>query len=207
MSTPHALRGAPVKWRSLYIGLLFALLLMATPAVALAHPLGNFTINRYSRLEVGGDQIMLTYVLDMAEIPTQQARPQIDTNGDGVFEPAEQEAYLAQLLPDLQENLHLTLNGQPQQWTLASQELSFPAGQAGLPTLRLHSQFVTAAPDAGSDWQASFTDANFSGRLGWQEVIVQATDGVQLLNSSAPATDRSQELTNYPADLMQSPPV
>ena len=41
MSTPHALRGAPVKWRSLYIGLLFALLLMATPAVALAHPCGK----------------------------------------------------------------------------------------------------------------------------------------------------------------------
>ncbi|MCB9148736.1 MAG: sulfite exporter TauE/SafE family protein [Caldilineaceae bacterium] len=207
MSTPYALRGAPVKWRSLYIGLLFALLLMATPVVALAHPLGNFTINRYSRLEVGGNQITLTYVLDMAEIPTQQARPQIDANGNGVFEPAEQDAYLAQLLPQLQANLHLTLNGQPQQWTLASQELSFPTGQAGLPTLRLHSQFVTTAPDAGSIWQAGFTDANFSGRLGWQEVIVQATDGVQLLNSSAPATDRSQELTNYPADLMQSPPV
>ena len=34
--------------------------------------MGNFTINHYSALTVGSDQVALLYVLDMAEIPTYQ---------------------------------------------------------------------------------------------------------------------------------------
>src|SRR5205823_9435399 len=43
---------------------------------ASAHPLGNFTINRFSRVEAAGHQIYVRYVLDLAEIPTFQARQQ-----------------------------------------------------------------------------------------------------------------------------------
>jgi hypothetical protein len=46
---------------------------LAWPALALAHPLGNFTINRFSRIEVSGPRLYVCYVLDMAEIPTYQA--------------------------------------------------------------------------------------------------------------------------------------
>ena len=46
---------------------------LALPALASAHPLGNFTINRFSRIEVSGPRIYVRYVLDMAEIPTYQA--------------------------------------------------------------------------------------------------------------------------------------
>ena len=41
---------------------------------ASAHPLGNFTINRFSRVEVAGHRVYVRYVLDLAEIPTFQAR-------------------------------------------------------------------------------------------------------------------------------------
>jgi hypothetical protein len=50
-----------------------AVLALAAPAAATAHPLGNFTINRFSRIEVSGPRIYVLYVLDMAEIPTFQA--------------------------------------------------------------------------------------------------------------------------------------
>ena len=43
------------------------------PAAASAHPLGNFTINRFSRVEVSGHRLYVLYVLDLAEIPTFQA--------------------------------------------------------------------------------------------------------------------------------------
>ena len=43
------------------------------PAAASAHPLGNFTINRFSRVEVSGPRVYVRYVLDLAEIPTFQA--------------------------------------------------------------------------------------------------------------------------------------
>ena len=51
-----------------------ALAALVFPAAALAHPLGNFTINRFTRLEVSGHRVYARYVLDMAEIPTFQAR-------------------------------------------------------------------------------------------------------------------------------------
>jgi nickel/cobalt transporter (NicO) family protein len=46
---------------------------LLAPAAASAHPLGNFTINRFSRVEVSGHRLYVRYVLDMAEIPTFQA--------------------------------------------------------------------------------------------------------------------------------------
>ena len=53
---------------------------LALPALASAHPIGNFTINRFSRIEVSGPRIYVLYVLDMAEIPTYQAG-RIDARG------------------------------------------------------------------------------------------------------------------------------
>ena len=46
---------------------------LLAPAAAAAHPLGNFTINRFSRVEVSGHRVYVRYVLDLAEIPTFQA--------------------------------------------------------------------------------------------------------------------------------------
>ena len=50
-----------------------ALAALAFPVAAAAHPLGNFTINRFSRVEVAGPRVYVRYVLDLAEIPTFQA--------------------------------------------------------------------------------------------------------------------------------------
>ena len=52
-------------------------------SVASAHPLGNFTINHFARLEVGTERISIHYVVDMAEIPTFQTLQAADTDADG----------------------------------------------------------------------------------------------------------------------------
>ena len=39
---------------------------------ALAHPLGNFTVNRYSGIHVSPHELRVDYVVDLAEIPTFQ---------------------------------------------------------------------------------------------------------------------------------------
>ena len=44
----------------------------AMPAVAEAHPLGNFTVNRYSLVQLDRGSVHVTFVLDEAEIPTFQ---------------------------------------------------------------------------------------------------------------------------------------
>src|SRR5262245_37891029 len=87
-------------------GLVAFCLLLEFPANLWAHPLGNFTVNRYSRLELDAKQVHLVYIIDMAEIPTHQERTQMDTNGDNQISQAEQDQYLAEQVVALQKNAH-----------------------------------------------------------------------------------------------------
>ena len=74
---------------------------LAVPTGASAHPLGNFTINRFSRLETSGHRLYVLYVLDMAEIPTFQA---------GRIDP---QAYARRIA----RNAELSVNGRPARLT------------------------------------------------------------------------------------------
>ena len=47
-------------------------LTLALAGTAAAHPLGNFTVNRYAGIDVAGDTIFVRYALDLAEIPAFQ---------------------------------------------------------------------------------------------------------------------------------------
>jgi len=183
------------------------ILLTVAPTVALAHPLGNFTVNRYSRLVVAGDQLQLTYIVDMAEIPAHQERAGMDENRDGTITAAEQQAYVTRLLETLATQLVLRLNGQVQPWTLETSDLTFPEGQAGLPTLRLVTRWSTPLAARQTLGQAVYQDESYADHLGWQEIVVQATAGAKLTESSASAVDVSQELRTYPDDLLQAPLV
>src|SRR5205085_4820065 len=106
---------------------LFVLVAALAPTIASAHPLGNFTVNHYSRIEPAGDRVRVVYVLDMAEIPTFQEKPSID---------ADPAAYADRRAAEIGQNLHLSLNGAPAPLTVEQRTLSFPDGQGGLPTLR-----------------------------------------------------------------------
>lgn len=178
-------------------------LLVVVPTVA-AHPLGNFTISRYSRLTAVTAELNLLYIVDMAEIPTFQERQTIDTDADGIISQTEEAAYLNQQMAALAQNLHLTVNGQPVDWSTPVGSLQFPPGQGDLPTLRLEMNLAAALPSANS-WQMDYSDENYAGRLGWQEVVVTASDGAQLQTSSVPTESMTAELRSYPADMLQEP--
>src|SRR5215467_10578041 len=55
----------------LYAAVIGVALLITAPA-ALAHPMGNFSVNHYCKIVIGPSDIELDYVIDMAEIPTFQ---------------------------------------------------------------------------------------------------------------------------------------
>ena len=55
--------------RRLSAATLAVVILVGLPLVALAHPLGNFTINQFLGLHITTDRIDVDYVVDMAEIP------------------------------------------------------------------------------------------------------------------------------------------
>ena len=172
--------------------LLTILLIFAGPtARAAAHPLGNFTVNQYSRLEVGRDTVKVRYIVDMAEIPAFQERQAIDANSDGQIGDAEQTAYLAKQVPSLLGGLHLVAGNAPIILRQVGQSLEFPAGQGGLFTLRLTLDLEAPIAGAQAPLALEYRDDNFVERLGWHEIVVQPLDGVALRDSSAPQSDQS----------------
>lgn len=170
---------------------------------ALAHPLGNFSINRYSQISVMADQLRLFYVVDMAEIPTFQMMPEIDSDGDGIISDEEAAGFAARQAEAIESNLLLQLNGRSLPLTHQDTKISFPVGQGELLTTRLELTF--SAPLSGQSWSFFYLDNNFQDRLGWQEVVVQPTDGVSFLTSTVPQDDVSGALTQYPDDMLQAP--
>lgn len=191
--------------RVITLAVFWALLVaLAAPITALAHPLGNFTVNRYSRLELSRDRVRVRYVVDMAEIPAFQARARIDVNGDGTLDAAEQDRYLSDQIAAVLANLRLIVNDEALALQAHDAQIDFAPGQGGLSTLRI-SVWLTAWLPAGETWQLDYEDGNFAARPGWKEIVV-AAQGVNVLAASAPARDLSDELRAYPQDLLQSPP-
>jgi nickel/cobalt exporter len=161
--------------KRLVLFLVVAAALLA-PAAASAHPLGNFTINRFSRVEVSGHRLYVFYVLDMAEIPTFQAG-RIDAK-----------AYARRIAG----NAHLTVAGRPARLVPLGEALAHPPGAGGLRTTRL--EVVLAGPALSGPAALAYHDSNYADRIGWKEIVV---------GTHTPS--RSGELRAYPKDMLSSP--
>ena len=188
---------------------LFTLLLAlfavtATARAVAAHPLGNFTISRYSAISLARDAVEVLYIVDMAEIPAFQERQSMDADKDQLTSPDEETAYVTALLPVLASNLILTVDGEPVLLTVDSHSLTFPPGQGDLPTLRLEVNLSAALPETEGERAVVYEDRNFAGRLGWQEIILSASEGA-IADSTVPTADISNRLRDYPTDLLQAP--
>ena len=177
--------------------LVTALVTLAFPVAALAHPLGNFTINRYSRIEPSGDRLYVLYVLDMAEIPTYQAQATVRAEGSGV--------YAQKLATSIGRRLDLAIGGRRLALRPVRRVLAFPPGQAGLHTTRLEVVYESAPLASGRSARLDYRDGNFAGRIGWREVVIRAGAGARVDSSSVPAETISDELRSYPKHLLQSP--
>jgi hypothetical protein len=183
-----------------------AALAALSASAASAHPLGNFSINHYSGLRVGADGVEVTYVVDMAEIPAFQ-----EIHGHGLVpDPAHPSVapYLHRAIAGLGEGLRLEVNGARLALQTQSSRVSFPPGAGELPTLRIGAIYRAAL--AGADLRSlnelHYRDENFPGRAGWKEIVAVADVGATLASSSAPERDRSRVLSDYPTDLLESPP-
>lgn len=179
--------------------------LLLTPAAALAHPLGNFTVNRYSRLEVGGERIRILYVLDIAEIPAVQERQVADVDRDGTVSEAEWTAYAQPKAAALAANLSLAVDGQPVPLTVAASQATTAPGQAGLPLVRLEATLDGLLPTGASQRRGTFQDRNEPTRIGWREIVVQSGPNAEITESTVPAEGITEELRSYPQDLLSSP--
>jgi nickel/cobalt exporter len=174
--------------RRLLVGLVAFVVLLA-PATGAAHPLGNFTVNRYSGLLLSGEALYIHYVLDLAEIPTFQ-------EGD--------EVRRAGFAERVARSLVLEIDGRRTAVVPVEHKLTERPGAGGLATLRFEAVYEAPTPLTGGT--LVFRDANYAERIGWREVVVRAERGARILASNAPGTSVSNALRAYPGDLLDAPP-
>jgi len=179
---------------------------LVAPPLALAHPLGNFSISRYAGLRIAQNGIELRYLLDMAEIPTF-----LEIQESGIIPEVGHPSlrgYLDRQTVLLQEGLRVEVNGQRLPLQGVASEIVFPPGAGDLLTLKLGIVYRASLEAMCTDapCHLHYRDSNFPGRLGWQEVIAMAEPGITVVQSSVPAPDRSRALTDYPAELLSNPP-
>ena len=187
--------------RAIPLALLAILLL---PALVLAHPLGNFTINHYAGLRIEPDRVTLDVVIDQAEIPAFQARQALDANEDGEVSDAELEAGRLPSCRSLLPDLHLAVAGSSVDPELTAAGVELRPGVGGLSTLRMVCVFEAAlATPVASDTQVEFADTSYAGRLGWREIVVEGS-GVAVTPVEGELRDSSisDRLQAYPADRL-----
>ena len=175
------------------------LLAFGLPALAAAHPLGNFTINHYNGLTVAATWTHLDRVVDMAELPTVQARQEMDADKNLTVSTAESAAWASATCGAAPQTLSLAINGQALALNPVGVGLTFAPGQAGLDTLRLVCTYRADYADLGSDATVEFADTTYSSRQGWREIVV-AGRGVELYGADPFAAGASDRLRAYPAD-------
>lgn len=183
------------------VGALVAVVLPAAPASA--HPLGNFTVNHYDGLRFDPDGVSDVAVVDAAEIPTAQAAPSIDTDGDGVASAAERSVYADRRCASLAAAVQLTVEGRTVPFVVGSRLFTYRPGVAGLRTSRLECRLRAMATMA-SPTTAAFTDGFEASRVGWHEITAVGT-GVRLEHCPVPQRSISDGLLHYPNDLLSSP--
>jgi len=177
-------------------------LLLATLAVALsAHPMGDSSVNHYTKITVNSCGAALDYVLDLAENPTAELMSawKLDRTSAQLQSKAEDQAR------EWARSLRITVNNRSVYPQFESAAISFSDGKGGQPTARIASR-LRLPVSAG---KLEFEDTNYRGRPGWKEIVISAAPGASILRATQSDHDRSQGLTTYsqaspPQDLRAS---
>ncbi|MFF0093980.1 sulfite exporter TauE/SafE family protein [Streptomyces canus] len=162
---------------------------------ASAHPLGNFTVNRYDGLVAGPGALRVDHVEDLAEIPATQAKPDIEKLG--------MTEWAAQRCKKAAEGGKLTVDGRTVALTVKTSHARVRPGQAGLDTLRVECRLTAPLPEDATvalGFHSSGTDSG----PGWREITARG-DRTTLTQSDVPTKSVSDELTTYPQELLSSP--
>jgi nickel/cobalt exporter len=171
------------------IALAAALLVLPAPG-ALAHPLGNFSINHLERVKVSSERVEVQYILDQAEIPTFQERG---------LPPSE---VLRRKRDEVARGLMLSVDGRRVPLAFGrGAAISFPPGQGGL---RLTRVVLPLSARVAHPRAVTLHDGTFGGRIGWKAIVAQPGSGTAV-RSSVPSGDPTDGLRSYPRDMLASP--
>ncbi|HEY6803774.1 MAG TPA: hypothetical protein VI306_09365 [Pyrinomonadaceae bacterium] len=186
--------------------IVFTIVAFITPAKITAHPLGNFTINHFTRIEVGNARVKLHYVTDMAEIPTFQTLQEVTQNPNGIPSDVELKEYLERSANEYGNGLLVLVNQVRVPLQVVGKTISLPTGSGGLRTLRVECDFegdLSTVP--GTEHRLQFLDNNHKERIGWHEIVASPGPGITIFNSTAYGSALTDELKSYPADMLTAP--
>ena len=164
-----------------------------------AHPMGNFSVSHYSRIEVNAQGARIRYVLDLAEIPTFQLLQEWKLEQTSPREEIERHA--VEQARAWCRDLKITVGGRPAAAQFDRAEAVLDKGAGNMPILR-----VTADLHVDGRGKLLYKDDNYPDRAGWKEIVVAAGEGVVLVDASPKGADRSHALTAYPQDPLIAPP-
>ncbi|MEV7079326.1 nickel transporter [Streptomyces sp. NPDC093516] len=165
-------------------------------ATASAHPLGNFTVNRYDGLVAAPGELRVRHVEDLAEIPATQAKPDIERLG--------MQVWARQRCATAAGDSRVTVDGRAVTLTAGRSHARVRPGQAGLDTLRVECALTAPLPSGRESVALGFRGAGASSGPGWREITARG-DRMTLTASDVPKTSVSRELTRYPQELLSSP--
>lgn len=190
--------------KKIFIGLIISLAFFAISSSA--HPLGNFSVNQFSRVEVEKSQIKVRSILDLAEIPTFQLKGEIDTDKDGVYSPSELDVYAEKITAQHISNLFLSVDGNEISLAESSKKISIHDGEGNMPLIRVEWNLTAALPsEMSGNHRVKFENKNYTERIGWNEIVVGRTSGVNIFDSTAKGSGLSDELKTYPQESLIIP--
>lgn len=175
-------------------------------ALAGAHPLGNFSVNQYTGVEVDANTVRLRQFLDLAEIPTFQESQNIDTDKNGTLSDDELSAYLEKISPNYIANLNLSIDGKNVQLQPTEKNIELREGSGNLKTLRIEWTLTgnLAVENLKEVHKLNFENKNYLERVGWNEIVVGRVSGINIFNSDAFGSGISNELNAYPQESINS---
>ncbi len=184
-----------------------AVLFISASSGVSAHPLGNFTINHFARIEAGQMRVRIHYVIDMAEIPAFQATQGMAKNADGSVSTEALNIYLERAAREHADGLIVLVDGRRVALRSLSQTITMPQGSGGLSTLRVEGEFEgdLGGEEEGRIRQIYFEDTNNRGRIGWHEIVVVPAAYTKIFNSTAFGSQVTDELKSYPQDMLAAP--
>ena len=147
-----------------------------------AHPMGNFSVNHYARIQPqeGGAEVL--YVIDLAEIPTFELLQKWNLQAASPQQVLESRA--RQEARGWLRNLNITIGARPAEPRFESARMTLADGVGGMKVMRVETRFSVK----GGPGKLEYEDRNYPDRAGWKEIVFGT------------GPDKSQALTAYPAD-------
>jgi nickel/cobalt transporter (NicO) family protein len=200
---PAALRAGA---NALFLGLVA--LPVTCHADTVASLLGNFTVNQYSEVRIAEDVVNVHYTVIFGQLPALAELRDADTDRDGVTSQAERDAYAGRAASVLAERLTLKVDGQTVPLHATRWTTSLPTEQGGF-SLRLDAEFSGALPAASarSERALEFSNQNYPGRFGWQEIVVVAAPSIKVYATNAFSNSLTAGLSEAAREMPAAGPL